>query len=146
MELSIPLSKKNEPLFLLFPASSQVGPRLAMEYSDAILKFLFPLSRRAFLTLTHDLKLIEILEKADRRKRDRLLAATPEVQVRSVSKAQVRAFNRGHVRHAHRWIFATEEMDCGLLTDGHAPKRFPAGRTAAIRTLMVPGARPRSSK
>jgi hypothetical protein len=39
MELSIPLSKKNEPLFLLFPAYSQVGSRLAMEYSDAILKF-----------------------------------------------------------------------------------------------------------
>jgi hypothetical protein len=96
------------------------------------------LSRRAYLTLTHDLKLIEILEKADRRKRDRLLAATPEVQVRSVSKAQVRAFNRWHVRHAHRWIFATEEMDCGLVTDGDAPRRFPAGRTAAIRTLMVP--------
>ena len=57
----------------------------------------------------------------------------------------MRALNRGHVRHAHRWIFATEEMDCGLLTDGHAPKRFPAGRTAAIRTWMVPGARARSS-
>jgi hypothetical protein len=32
----------------------------------------FPLSRRAFLTLTHDLKPIEILEKADRRKRENI--------------------------------------------------------------------------
>jgi Protein of unknown function (DUF4238) len=71
----------------------------------------FPLSRRAFLTLTHDLKLIEIIEKADQRKRERLLAATPEVQVRSASNAEVRAFNRGHVRHAHRWIFAAHELD-----------------------------------
>lgn len=71
----------------------------------------FPLSGGAFLTLTHDLKLIEILQKADQRKRKRLLAATPEVQVRSASKDQIRAFNRGQVRHAHRWIFASKELD-----------------------------------
>jgi|SRR5580700_5878706 hypothetical protein len=61
--------------------------------------------------LTLDLNFIEILEKADQRKRERLLAATPDAQVRSASNAQVRTFNRGHVRHAHRWIFASEDLD-----------------------------------
>ena len=70
----------------------------------------FPLSRRAFLVLTHNLKFNEKIRKADERTRQRLLAATPEVQVRQASKAQVLTFNRGHVRHAHRWIFAPTEV------------------------------------
>jgi hypothetical protein len=102
MELSIPLSKKTN-LCSCFSPRLHSGVPLGYGVQRRDIEVRFPLSRRAFLTLTHDLKLIEILEKADRRKRDRLLAATPEVQVRSVSKAQVRAFNRGHVRHAHRW-------------------------------------------
>jgi len=71
----------------------------------------FPLSRRAFLTLTHDMKLVERIRNADERTRERLLAATPEIKIRYASNAQVRAFNRGHVRHAHRWIFASRELD-----------------------------------
>lgn len=37
----------------------------------------FPLSRQAILTLTHDLKFMEMIQKADERKRKRLLAVTP---------------------------------------------------------------------
>ena len=71
----------------------------------------FPVSNRAFLTITHDLKFAEQLIGATAAKRARLLNRLPEVQIRYISDAQVVAFNRGHVRHARMWIFSSEQSE-----------------------------------
>jgi len=95
------------PVIRVFTSELPLG--YGMQRPDIEVRF--PLSRRAFLTLTHDMKLAGKIRNADERTRKRLLAATPEIKIRYVSSAQVRAFNRGHVRHAHRWIFASGELD-----------------------------------
>jgi hypothetical protein len=42
----------------------------------------FPLSRKAFLTLTHDARLMELLGRTSGAKRSRLLRALPEIRIR----------------------------------------------------------------
>jgi hypothetical protein len=71
----------------------------------------FPLSRKALLTLTHDLKLVELLERASDSKRSRLLKALPEIRIKPTVDSQVAALNRAHARHSHRWLFASNELD-----------------------------------
>jgi hypothetical protein len=69
----------------------------------------FPVSSGAFLTMTHDLKLAEQLTGATGSKRRKLLNRLPEVYVRSIPDAEVKAFNRGHVRHARMWVFSCQQ-------------------------------------
>jgi hypothetical protein len=71
----------------------------------------FPLSRTAFLTLTHDLRFIARLERARTPERNRLLGALPEVRIARATDSDVTAFNRAHARHAHRWLFASTEVE-----------------------------------
>jgi hypothetical protein len=71
----------------------------------------FPLSRKAFLTLTHDLKFVAELERASGTRRSRLLERLPEVRVSHIRGPEVTAFNRAHVRHAHLWAFAPNDQE-----------------------------------
>jgi hypothetical protein len=71
----------------------------------------FPLSRKAFLTLTHDTALIEKLTHASGAKKSRQLEALPEVRIKRVSDSEVSALNKGHARHAHLWLFAPAELN-----------------------------------
>lgn len=95
------------PVIRVFTNGTTLG--YGVQRTDVEIRF--PLSRKAFLVLRHDHKFLDILNSADEHRRQRLLAMTPEVEIRYASKTQVRAFNRGHVRHAHRWIFSTDELD-----------------------------------
>ena len=70
----------------------------------------FPLSHKAFLTLTHDEWLINKLERAQGSTRRRLLDALPEVRIKRATESEVTAFNKAHARHAHRWMFAPREV------------------------------------
>lgn len=82
----------------------------------------FPLSRRAFLVLTHDAKLMELLERASGAKRSRLLKALPEIRIKPTVDSEVTAFNRAHARHSHRWLFASKEVGWaqGVLSEASA--------------------------
>ncbi|MFZ1084360.1 MAG: DUF4238 domain-containing protein [Terracidiphilus sp.] len=71
----------------------------------------FPISSNAFLTITHDLKLADLLIRATEAERAKLLNRLPEVQIRYIRDAEVSAFNRGHVRHARMWVFSSQESD-----------------------------------
>jgi uncharacterized protein DUF4238 len=85
----------------------------------------FPLSRRAFLTLTHDMRLNEILERANSAGQSRLLRRLPEIRVRNFKDAEVVMINRAHARHARRWLFAPSQIDWAvevLALDPAAPK------------------------
>ena len=86
----------------------------------------FPLSRKAFLTLTHDAWLMGKLEQArSASERRRLLGVLPEIRIEQVTNAEVIAFNKAHTRHAHRWMFAPGEVDWAgnvLAQSSAAPK------------------------
>ena len=71
----------------------------------------FPLSRQAFLTLTHDAALVEKLKRASAVKRSQLLDVLPEIRIKYATSAQVAAFNKGHARHTHQWLFASREFE-----------------------------------
>jgi hypothetical protein len=71
----------------------------------------FPLSHKAFLTLSHDEWLIEQLGRAQGSKRDRLIETLPEVRVQQATESKVIALNKAHARHARRWVFAPREVD-----------------------------------
>jgi hypothetical protein len=60
----------------------------------------FPLSRKAFLTLTHDLKLIGILEKADRRKRENMVEHPGSFGVSVNERFDYHRYRRGQDDHA----------------------------------------------
>ena len=70
----------------------------------------FPLSRKAFLTLTHDVKLMELLERASSSERSRLLKALPEIRIKPAIDSEVTALNRAHARHSHHWLFTSKEV------------------------------------
>ncbi len=94
------------PVIRVFPGGPSVGAGLDRPNVEVR----FPLSRRAFLILTHDVAFAEKLIKATAGQRERLLAALPEVRVRQVSDDEVIALNKGQARHAHRWIYTTAEV------------------------------------
>lgn len=76
------------------------------------LEIRFPLSRGAFLTLTHDAWLITKLERARHAAdRSRLLAVLPEIRTKQAASHEVTAFNKGQARHAHRWVFTPGEVN-----------------------------------
>jgi hypothetical protein len=91
------------------------------------LEIRFPLSRNAFLTLTHDAWLVTNLERARTpAERRRLLATLPEIRIDNAKSSRVTSFNRGHARHAHRWVFASGEVDwaASLLAEPSAAPRI----------------------
>lgn len=71
----------------------------------------FPLSCKAFLALTHDHWLINKLERVGDAARRRLLAVLPEIRREYPTNAEATALNKAHARHAHRWVFAPQEVD-----------------------------------
>ncbi len=95
------------PVIRVFRGTEQLGT--GINRSDVEIRF--PLSRKAFLTLTHDLKLADALGRASGAERSRLLQALPEIRTRHASNSEVTAFNRAHARHAHRWLFASKETN-----------------------------------
>jgi hypothetical protein len=70
----------------------------------------FPLSRKAFLTLTHDLGWLAALGRASSGEARRLLGRVPEVRIRRATDLEVEEFNRAHAFHAHRWLFAPADV------------------------------------
>jgi hypothetical protein len=82
----------------------------------------FPLSRNAFLTLTHDVSLRNALERANKKRKSRLLQLLPEIRIVDAVDSQVTMFNRGHARHAHQWLFASAEVvwAAGVLSEAAA--------------------------
>lgn len=70
----------------------------------------FPLSRKAFLSVTHDFPRIRAIEKATGAKQKKLRKSLPGIRVRHIDKPEVFALNRGHARHAQRWVFSGTDM------------------------------------
>jgi Protein of unknown function (DUF4238) len=95
------------PVIRVFYSSEPLGT--GMNRRDIEVRF--PLSRRAFLTLTHDLPFVETLMRLSENKRSRLLDRIPEVRVQQATDAQVMFFNKGHARHALRWLFSADNVD-----------------------------------
>jgi len=108
----------DSPVIRVFSGTESLGT--GINRSDVEIRF--PLSRKAFLTLTHDLRLVENLERADSAKRSRLLKRLPETRVKHLTDSEVAAFNKAHARHAHRWLFASEEIEwaAAVLSDASA--------------------------
>jgi hypothetical protein len=71
----------------------------------------FPLSCKALLTLTHDHWLMDKLEHVGDAERRRLLNLLPEVEKKHAKDLEVTSLNKAHARHAHRWVFAPQEID-----------------------------------
>lgn len=93
------------PVIRVFSASRGYGA--GINRNDVEIRF--PLSSKAFLTITHDLKFEEQLMRATGTKREKMLNRLPEVRIRHIHDAEVMAFNRGHVRHARMWVFSPRE-------------------------------------
>lgn len=95
------------PVIRVFEGNRRIGTGIARK--DVQVRF--PLSRKAFLTITHDLRLTEALVKASESKRAKLLEKLPEIQIRYIRDTDVLAFNKGHARHARMWAFSSQEWD-----------------------------------
>jgi hypothetical protein len=95
------------PVIRVFHGGAPIGT--GINRKDVELRF--PLSSKAFLTLTHDAKLMELLEHASGSQRSRLLEVLPEIRIKHVVDSEVAALNRAHARHSHRWLFASNELE-----------------------------------
>jgi len=95
------------PVVRVFSGSRELGT--GINRSDVEIRF--PLSSKAFLTITHDPTLTEQLARANESRRKKLLDRLPEVRVRHISDAEILALNRGHVRHARMWAFSSQESN-----------------------------------
>lgn len=106
------------PVIRVFSNVAALGT--GIDRSDVEVRF--PLSRKAFLTLTHDVALMGALERASSAKRMRLLESLPETRIKHAANSEVVALNRAHARHARLWLFASRDLDWvkGVLSEASA--------------------------
>jgi Protein of unknown function (DUF4238) len=82
------------------------GPSGHASLSRCDVEVRFPLSRKAMLSLTHDAALMEKLEKATKKERQRALHRLPEIRLARMADATIESVNRTHAFHAIRWAFS----------------------------------------
>jgi hypothetical protein len=92
------------PVVRTFRESQQFGA--GINRPDVEIRF--PLTRGAFLVITHDLKFVDALTRASNAKRAKMLERIPEISIRRATALEVNDFNRAQARHAHRWLFAAK--------------------------------------